>query len=232
MAFQDLGGLLVRGRPLGAIKTPEETVTITKDGKTHSINYVTIWSTWESSAPAWGTTDPTYADELFLSTINAVKWMGKLAKVSLVYTPRSSEDGEDGLPPDEISETGASNEVDIQLHADFSDNTKFPGKKYDENGLFKGFEWRGTPYASPEHNKAGKESFYAGNKVIVHIKYFLERPDGSALSVIAEPPGYSSSAGKLLRLGSDVNQSGIFWTRRDSYLESKVPWDTDMYATE
>lgn len=225
MAFQTIGGLLVRGQAFGAIRTPEESVKVTSNGKVHTINYVTIWSEWEALAPTWGSTDPAYPNVLYLQDIDAKKFMGKLAKVQLVYSPISYEPGE-GVPADDISESGSAVELDIQLHTNFSDNDAFPGKLYDppsgtdDEKKFIGF--------AKSSNKAGQTSFFAGTKTVRHTKYFTDKPSGNSLAVRENPPGYSGT-NNWLRVGSEVNRSGQFWSRADTYLYSARPWDTDTY---
>jgi hypothetical protein len=220
--------------PFARRKGPDETFVETIGVQTHTVEYTAAWETWKRDCPAIGTRLP--ANQwLVLSERRAKKFMGKLAQVTLIYKTSPLEGGQpdspDIPPPAELTEVGTSISVPIERHPDFDDDAKFPMAQKvfetvkDNTGatVQKFIGWKDDSLLR------GKTDYYVASKTVTYLEYFKDRPAASEFPKIVAPPGYGDN-NRWLRIGSEVNPSGQWFLRRDTYLFSgDWPWDNNMY---
>lgn len=244
---QTIGTLLARGLSLGTIKTPKESLDMTVNGWEHHITFVAPWIGMEGILPARFSSDPTYPGLYLMDGAHSEKWMGNLAKIDLLYrTPDYPITNTDGIPPDEIHEDPSAQEVPVQQ------NLNYPGNTGGTNPIPSG--WLATQAyldANPTvdgpfqlgNELSGVTGFYKGVRAVTHRAYFKrlnatlgdtsieDAPDPSPYVVIADAPGYDTG-GCMLRLTSEVNPSGLWWTRDDRYLLNDLPISIYIYNPE
>lgn len=235
---QRIGTLLAQGMGLGSIQTPNEEVVLTVNGWEHQIEFVLPWVGFEGSIPNRYSRDPRYPG-LNLMEGHAVKWMGNLARITLSYrTPDYPITDTSGVPPDEFQENPSAQVESIVLNPRFNDPTFYPpgnNALVGSDGQFTGFN-AGTP-------DYGQNDFYQGCKTIVHTQYSQRlssslfntsiegAPEPDDYVVIATPPGYGGD-NNYLRLTSEVNPAGLWWTKKNTYLYRQTAWSTNAYAQE
>lgn len=217
-----IGSVRAIGQKIGFLRTADERFEKTKDNTTHTVNFVTTWADFPKQCPLYYSEDPQFPG-LVLTKASAVKHMGSLARVTLVYEAPPFPGGSAVIPPPEFSETGSTIEVDIRQHPSFNNETYFPKSEFDENSDKPPFK-KGT-------SKYGVTAYLVGSGTCSYTEWFLSTPAPNLRGIIATPPN-KTEVGHWLRVSSEINKNGQFWSRRDTYMFSAKAWDTDIYSPE